>query len=231
MSESPPAPTLPPAGLFLCLEGVDGSGKSTQIRRLADHLRGLGWRVRVEKEPTDGPHGRRVRESARTGRLDPREELREILADRRQHVEEVIRPALAAGEVVILDRYFWSSMAYQGATLGDPESILAANLAFAPVPDLTLFLDVPVATSQARINSRDGSPNHFERSEFLAACRNIFLSIRHPRFVRLDGDRPAEAVEADILRQVKEILPGGVGPTGGHPAPATGAHRPAPPGD
>src|SRR5690606_9901276 len=131
-----------------------GTGKSTQTKRLAEWLRGHGREVVLSREPTDGPWGTKLRESAATGRLSPADELNYFLNDRRQHVEETILPALHTGKFVVLDRYYFSSMAYQGARGGDPEEIRRLNEAFAPPPDLLLILDLEVDLALERIGRR-----------------------------------------------------------------------------
>jgi len=176
---------------FIVIEGIDGTGKSTQVRRLAEWFEALGREVVVSREPTDGPWGKRLRESAASGRLSPEAELEYFLNDRRQHVAEVIAPALAAGKVVILDRYYFSTMAYQGARGFDPAEIRHLNEAFAPVPDLLLILDLEVAAAHGRIGVRGDVANAFEQRENLERCRQIFLSLEPESFVRVipcDGD-------------------------------------------
>lgn len=172
-------------GLFIVIEGIDGTGKSTQARRLAEHFTGLGREVVLSREPTDGPWGKKLRESAATGRLAPEEELEYFLNDRRQHVEEVISPALAAGKVVILDRYYFSTMAYQGARGFDPAEIRRRNEAFAPQPELLLILDLDVETALQRIGIRGDVANEFEQRGSLQRCREIFLSLKDEPFVRV----------------------------------------------
>ena len=95
--------------MFIVFEGIDGTGKSTQVQFLADMLRAKGNEVITSKEPTDGPHGTRLRNSADTGRLSPQEELDLFHLDRREHIETLIKPTLARGAVVILDRYYFST--------------------------------------------------------------------------------------------------------------------------
>src|SRR4051794_4247303 len=107
-----------PPGILIAVEGIDGAGKTTQVTRLCAALADVGETVVRSKEPTNGPHGRRLRESAQTGRMNADEELQTFIADRREHVETVIRPALERGETVILDRYFYSTVAYQGVRTG-----------------------------------------------------------------------------------------------------------------
>ncbi|NBV87403.1 MAG: dTMP kinase, partial [Verrucomicrobia bacterium] len=139
-----------PRGILVVLEGVDGAGKSSVLKRLAAHASGLSLEVVQGREPTGGPFGKRLRESALTGRFSMAEELDLFVQDRRQHVEEVIAPALNRGALVLLDRYYFSNAAYQGARGADPEAILAVNEAFAPQPDLVLLLDCPPAQTLAR---------------------------------------------------------------------------------
>ncbi|MCX7017301.1 MAG: dTMP kinase, partial [Candidatus Sumerlaeota bacterium] len=123
-------------GLLVVLEGIDGTGKSTQARRLAEALEARGHTTRVLREPTDGPHGSELRRMAREGRTDPQRERALFIADRREDVERNIRPALARGEIVVMDRYYFSTVAYQGARGLDPDELRAENEAFAPKPDL-----------------------------------------------------------------------------------------------
>ncbi|WAC19380.1 dTMP kinase [Luteolibacter sp. SL250] len=172
-------------GLFIVIEGIDGTGKSTQAKRLAEWFRSQGREVVLSREPTDGPWGAKVRESAATGRLAPEEELEYFLNDRRQHVEELIKPALSAGKVVILDRYYFSTMAYQGARGFDPASIRERNEAFAPRPDLLLILDLEVDQALTRIGVRGDTANEFEKRENLEYCRNVFLSLADEPFTRV----------------------------------------------
>ncbi|MBC7980943.1 MAG: dTMP kinase [Armatimonadetes bacterium] len=171
--------------MFIVLEGIDGTGKSTQARRLADHFLARGRTVVLSREPTDGPWGTLLRDSASTGRLTPEEELETFLKDRRQHVTEKIAPALAAGHTVILDRYYFSTMAYQGARGFDPQEIRRQNEAFAPVPDLLLILDLDVDTALQRIGTRGDSANQFEQRGNLARCREIFLSLASEPFAKV----------------------------------------------
>lgn len=187
---------------LLVLEGIDGTGKSTQSKLLAEALRERGMRVITSREPTDGPYGTRLRNSATTGRLSPEEELQLFLQDRCEHVETLITPALEAGEVVILDRYYFSSMAYQGVRGFDPAEIRRANEEFAPQPDLLLHLDLPVDTALERIGVRDGEANEFEQRAALEICREVFHSIKDD-FVRvIDASQSIEDTHRDILATV-----------------------------
>lgn len=193
-------------GLFIVIEGIDGTGKSTQARRLGEWFESQGREVVISREPTDGPWGRKLRESAATGRLSPQDELQYFLNDRRQHVEEKITPALGEGKVVILDRYYFSTMAYQGARGFDPAEIRRMNEEFAPIPDLLLILDLDVDTAHQRIGHRGDSANEFEKKENLQRCREIFLSLKDEPFVRIiDSAGSVDDVSAKLLNIVGQV--------------------------
>ena len=194
-------------GTLIVLEGIDGTGKSTQAKRLAEWFASLGREVVLSREPTAGPWGTKVRESAATGRLSPEDELQYFLNDRRQHVEALIAPSLAAGKVVILDRYYFSTMAYQGARGFDPAEIRRKNEDFAPVPDLLLVLDLDVDTSLQRIGARGDTANEFEKRENLEHCREIFLSLQGEPFVRvIDSSGTLDEVARRIHQVVAKNL-------------------------
>ena len=195
-------------GLFIVFEGIDGTGKSTQSKRLAEWYRSRGREVVLSREPTDGPWGKKLRESATTGRLSAEEELECFLNDRREHVEMSIKPALAEGKVVILDRYYFSTMAYQGARGFDPAEIRRRNEAFAPQPDLLLILDLSVESAHGRIGARGDTANEFEQRDTLTRCREIFLSLRDEPFACvIDAEPSLNEVTADILSVVTAKFP------------------------
>lgn len=198
-----PAPlfTSMTKGTFIVLDGIDGTGKSTQARRLGDWFFSQGREVVLSWEPTDGPWGAKLRASASSGRLSPEDELQYFLNDRRQHVEELIVPSLAAGKVVILDRYYFSTMAYQGARGLDPMEIRLLNEQFAPVPDLLLILDLDVDAALARIRARGDIANEFEKRENLERCREIFLSLKNEPFTRIIDSNGSLDEVADRIRQ------------------------------
>jgi dTMP kinase len=193
-------------GFLLVLEGIDGAGKSTLQRSLAEWCRGRGHTVATSREPTSGPHGKKLRESAMTGRKPPEEELELFIADRREHVRDVIAPALARGEIVLLDRYYFSTAAYQGARGLDPEAIIAANEAFAPTPDLVLLLDLDPASGCERIHTRGSRPDGFEDRAYLDEVRRIFRAIARPYFHRLDASRAPEEVAATAQALLAAVL-------------------------
>lgn len=192
--------------MLIAFEGIDGAGKTTQARRLVERLRAQGRAARYTKEPTDGPHGAALRASATTGRLPPERELELFLLDRREHVRDELRPALDRGEVVVVDRYYLSTAAYQGARGLDPVEILRANEAFAPAPDLCVLLDLDPALGVGRVRRRDVAENLFEREEDLRRCRAVFLAIDRPWIRVLDATQPIEALEAQIGAAVSAAL-------------------------
>ncbi|AAO29411.1 thymidylate kinase [Xylella fastidiosa Temecula1] len=191
--------------MLVAIEGIDGAGKTTLARSLALKLRGVGLETVVSKEPTNGPWGTLLRQSAVTGRFSPEEEVDVLLRDRRQHVEDLIVPMIGRGAVVILDRYFPSMVAYQGAAGLPVDALLEAN-AFAPRPDVLLLLDVPPVIGLQRIWERGSTPNHFETTENLSRCRDIFLALELPSKRVIDATANAETVFSAALGLVMEVL-------------------------
>ncbi len=208
-----------PNGLFITLEGIEGSGKTSHAASLAQRLRAQGRSVLLTHEPGDTRAGQAISAIF----LDPAislqvsAELLLVLADRAQHVAEKLKPALARGEIIISDRYADSTTAYQGYGRGfdlkllDQLNRLAANNL---APDLTILLDCPVETGLARARLRansDRGPDRFEGAdmEFHRRVREGFRTLvqAEPGRVRLvDSDRPKEDVFADISRLVEELI-------------------------
>lgn len=191
-----PMPKSTP-GKLIVFEGIDGTGKSTQITMLRDYLEGRGISVVQSFEPTYGTWGKKLRESASTGRLPIEEEVDLFLKDRKEHVEQLIKPSLAEGSWVLLDRYYISMMAYQGARGQDVASIRQANEEFAPVPDLVLWLDIPVDEAIRRIGGR-GALDAFEGRSMLEACHDVFAGIQEDWMVRVDAMGSPEAVQERV---------------------------------
>lgn len=201
----------PPRGLFLVVEGPDGVGKTTQAKALAAWLRDLGLSVRQLREPTDGEWGQRIRRAARdhTRPDDPLEEVRWFVEDRREDVMQNILPALAQGTTVVLDRYFYSTAAYQGARGVDVDLILAQNREFAPEPDLCLFLLCDVTVARERIGVR-GDHDAFEALEYQRRVAETFGQLiarpdTGPHAVIQTG-RPFADVTTDIIAAVRPLL-------------------------
>jgi dTMP kinase len=191
-------------GILVAIEGIDGAGKTTQAKRLADVYRSDGFTVVTEKEPTDGPWGQRLRASAISGRHDPEEEANLFIEDRRDHVERIIGPALEAGSIVIVDRYFLSNVAYQGARGVDPEGVLRRNEEFAPAPDVAVILEIDPEVGAARIRARGDTQNHFEGVESLRQVAAQFAAIQRPYIQVIDGAKPIETITNEILRLVAD---------------------------
>ncbi|MFN3202423.1 MAG: dTMP kinase [Bradymonadia bacterium] len=191
-------------GVLVVFEGIDGGGKTTQAGLLQSACEAAGLTVRLSKEPTNGPHGRRLRESASTGRLSAEEELETFILDRREHVDGLINPALAAGEVVILDRYYFSTAAYQGIRGLDVDDILAQNEAFAPAPDLLVLIDIGAKVGLGRVKGRGDVANLFEQEADLTRCGAIFRAIERPYRLVIDGSQSIEEVQRQIWQALVE---------------------------
>jgi dTMP kinase len=194
-------PTALPRGVLVAFEGIDGSGKTTQAGALFEWAQKQGLDVIRTKEPTAGVWGMKVRHSKVTGRLSPDEELRCFLEDRKEHIATLVGPALARGALVIIDRYYYSTVAYQGARGHDPKALLQANRAFAPKPDLVFLMDLDPKVGLARIDLRGGGQDAFETLPELSRARAIFLSLDEPHVIRLDAMQPPEMIQREVLRR------------------------------
>ncbi|MDH3348460.1 MAG: dTMP kinase [Desulfobulbaceae bacterium] len=196
-------------GHLIVFEGIDGTGKSTQISELAKYLTGQGYEVVTTREPTDGPYGQKIRQLYTDRTLcDAKEELDLFINDRRQHVNEVIAPALRKGKIVLSDRYYFSTAAYQGANGCDPDEIFKAN-SFAPQPDLMLLLTMDVEQSVYRIKKlRGDEPDHFEGVEYLRKVSVLFDSFTHPFIKRIAAASVPDKVSSAIIREVELLLRG-----------------------
>lgn len=183
--------------VLVVFEGIDGSGKTTLSKASAEAIRASGRRVVWTREPTDGPYGARLRQAAARGeRFAPREELELFMADRAQHVTDVVRPALDRGDHVVQDRSFYSTAAYQGARGLDRDAILERGRSVAPEPDLLFVLDLPVEDALARVAERGAVRDAFEHERALQDVRAFFQGLRG--IVLLDARRS----QADLLQEV-----------------------------
>jgi dTMP kinase len=195
-------PTPEPKAILVAVEGIDGAGKTTQVNMLREALTLCGEIPVVSKEPTDGPLGRKIRESAVTGRMPVEEELAAFIEDRSEHIREKVGPALADGRVVILDRYFYSSIAYQGCRGADVLRIEAEMTRRFPVPDAVFILDIDPALSIFRIHHhRKDTPNEFEQFEGLRKSREIFRQLSGLHIHLIDGSMSRHAVHAQIINR------------------------------
>ena len=188
-------------------EGIDGAGKTTHVRLLDERLRRAGYDVLCLKEPTEGLWGQKLRQLAQHGRqaISPATELEWFLLDRREDVERNIQPALARGRIVVLDRYYFSTMAYQGALQLDPEEIRARNEAFAPPPDLLFLLHLPATQGLRRVRRR-GTLSHFERLDYLERVAAIFAAMDFPYLRRIDASADLRVVQEHIWQEVALLL-------------------------
>ena len=208
------------SGLFLSFEGGEASGKSVQAKRLADRLRAEGREVVSLREPGSTPVGERVRDvvlHAQDIPLAPNAQALLYSTARAQLVHDVIRPALAAGKIVIVDRFFDSTLAYQGYGHGADLDGLRAVTALAvgaTRPDRTLLLDLPVEAAEVRAATRKPGRawDRFEAetSAFHRRVRDGYLRLaaaEPDRFAVIPADRDVNAVADDVWREVERLLP------------------------
>ena len=194
--------------MFISFEGIDGSGKSTQARALADHLRRVGRDVILTREPGGSPGAEDIRALVLTGDPDRWSAETEILlftASRRDHLKKTIRPALAKGQTVISDRFADSTRVYQGATRGDLRGMVDQlhSLMIGVEPDLTFIIDMDPATALSRGLARQSGEDRFEDMglQFQQTLRAGFLKLAQTfpaRCILIDGNRDPATVSADI---------------------------------
>jgi dTMP kinase len=204
------------SALFITFEGIDGVGKSTQANLLEEYLRSLGHDIVRTLEPGGTELGVEIRQMLlhRKGEVSPRAEALLYAADRAHHVETKVKPALAAGKIVMSDRYLDSSVAYQGAgrelSMEDVRgiSIWATG---GLLPNLTILLDLDAASARARRNTTGQEPDRLEREkiEFFEATRQAFLQLASnepDRFLVIDASQTVEQMQAQIRARVNTIL-------------------------
>ena len=205
-------------GLFITFEGIDGSGKSTQCRLLADALHDAGYDIVLTREPGGSKGAEEIRRLVLEGdpdRWSAETELLLFMAARRDHLERTIEPALAAGKIVICDRFADSTRMYQGLSRGDLRAAVDQmhKLMIGREPDLTLLIDMDPAVGLARAKGRQGKEERFEdfgvplqekmRSGFLALAQEFA-----DRFRVVDGARPVAEVAADVRALTHSALQG-----------------------
>ncbi|WP_296425090.1 dTMP kinase [Yoonia sp.] len=193
---------------FITFEGIDGSGKSTQSRRLAQHLQDQGIQVVLTREPGGSPGAEEIRQLVLTGDPDRWSAETEILlftAARRDHLEKMIEPSLAAGKTVISDRFADSTRVYQGATRGDLRAKVDAlhALMIGREPDLTFIIDMDPATALQRGLARKSGEDRFEDFglPFQETLRHGFLALAHAdpsRCIVIDGNRTPDQIAREI---------------------------------
>ena len=205
------------AGLFISFEGIDGSGKSTQARMLHDNLKAAGHDVILTREPGGSTGAEEIRALVLQGdpdRWSAETELLLFTAARRDHLERTIQPALAAGKIVICDRFADSTRMYQGLSRGDLRGAVDQlhELMIGVEPDLTLLIDMDPAEGLSRALSRQTADERFEAfgEDLQTAMRAGFLALADEyseRFVVIDGARDQDSVAADVAQTVSARLP------------------------
>ena len=206
-------------GKFITLEGIDGSGKSTQLRMLASELRLRKFDILTTMEPGGTPLGRRLRSAflETEESVAPIAELLLFAADRAQHVNFLIKPGIEEGKVVISDRYADATFAYQGAGRGFAEKTVNQVIELATdglKPDLTLFFDLPIEKALERTkanqdNTRKNNRMDSETSEFYRRVREAYLKIakREPkRFQIIDASKSVSEIHSKVVEVVTEFL-------------------------
>lgn len=214
-------------GLLIVFEGIDGTGKSTQMSLLAGYLRENGFAVIETREPTNGQFGQQIRAlySNRKG-VSPEQELELFLADRQEHVHNVLIPALQEGKIILCDRYFLSTAAYQGVVdrssararpgASDPKPAMAAGFLpaeiiaknnFAPTPDLALLFCAPPRLGIERITKGRGDTlNDFEQEATLQKVEAIFDSLELPYIKRINASGSIASIHQSVLQAVTPFL-------------------------
>lgn len=203
-------------GLFLTFEGIDGSGKSTQCKRLAAALEARGLDTVLTREPGGSAGAEEIRALVLEGdpdRWSAETELLLFTAARRDHLERLIAPSVAAGKVVICDRFADSSRMYQGLSRGDLRATVDQlhTLMIGREPDLTILLDMDPETGLARAKGRQGHEERFEDMglELQQKMRAGFLALAEEfsnRFVVINGDQSADDVAAEVLAATMKVL-------------------------
>lgn len=203
------------SGTFITFEGIDGSGKSTQLRLLANFLSEAGCDVLLTREPGGTPVGNRLRAALLDAQeeVDPLTELLVFAADRAQHVRRVLRPALAAGQIVFSDRYADATAAYQGAGRGFSKELIAEIIQLATEglkPDLTILFDLSVTDSTARTRRRGNGTPHGDRldsedDDFHLRVREAYLQLAQAEPERITIVNTNRALE-ETQKCVREIV-------------------------
>ena len=194
--------------LFICIEGLDTSGKTTQARMLVANLRLKGLDAVYTTEPSSGDFGSFLRSNIlqRRGRVPAVVEALLFAADRVDHVEQEIKPALQKGRIVVSDRYVFSSLAYQGAAGLDLNWIEEINK-LALQPDLAIYIDVPLDVVMKRIERMRRRQSVMEQFDIQQKVRQVYMQlVKDGRLFSVDGNRPLNVVSADISKMVLDTL-------------------------
>ncbi len=195
-------------GQLIVFEGIDGSGKTSLSKMFHAHLVEKAFPAIWLREPTDSPLGYKIRRIAQEKEaISIREELELFIEDRRWDVESNILPALGAGNIVVMDRYYYSNACYQGARGLDMKEIIRMNREFAPEPDIVFIIDVDVDRALERISrNRQGMAKLFEKKDFLNKVRANYLKLSGANLIRIDGNPELETVMKNVFHRFDERI-------------------------
>jgi len=201
-------------GVLIAFEGIDGAGKTTQTKLLEEKLTTIGYDVISLHEPTKGIWGKKIEDLVKNGRhgISPEIELNYFTSDRLEDVEKNIKPSLQKKKIVIMDRYYFSTVCYQGARNLDLDYIEKENEKFAPIPDIAFIIDIEPKTALKRIKQSrpNSSTNHFERETYLERVRKNFLKQfnNRPNVIIIVGDntRSITQIASEIWKIVESII-------------------------
>ena len=197
-------------GKLIVIEGIDGSGKSTCAKNLAEKLNSINIKTIYTFEPTHSHYGAKLREGMLSEDLDAEEELLLFVKDRKEHIEYMIKPALEEGYFIILDRYFYSSIAYQGAKGIDINQIINMHKDFIIKPDIVFIFHLPIDIALNRIISKRGIADRFENETYLKKVDKIFHSFNEPFIYHIDTDKDIKIINDElfnILEKSKMLAP------------------------
>ena len=194
--------------MLINLEGIDGCGKSTQSQFLIKEFEKNDDKTILLKEPTNGKYGKKLWEILREKRKSTTEEILELFVmDRKEHVNEKIRPALTEGKIVLMDRYYYSTMAYQAAAGIDVSRIRKDN-EFAPKPNIVLIFDLPADLAMKRVRGHSVA-DAFEKEDYLEKVRKAYLDLKNDPLVRIiDATRTPEEIFEEVWRLISEVKNG-----------------------
>ncbi|MCC6028492.1 MAG: dTMP kinase [Archaeoglobus sp.] len=190
-------------GLLIAVEGIDGAGKTTIANHLCDFLSKKGYKCVVLKEPSESIYGKMIK--SLKSRPDPETEMELFLKDREMDVKDRILPALEEGKIVIMDRYYYSNIAYQSARGLNADRIRELNEGIAPKPDLVILLDLSPSKALERIKNRE-KLSIFEEKDYLENVRQKFREIADERTVIINAERDLEFVKREAEKAVMRLM-------------------------
>ena len=199
-------------GLLIAFEGIDGTGKSTQVNLMKTMLEEMGLKVVIYKEPTNETEaGKKIRASYVEGRVSLEKELAWFIEDRQWNVSTRVLPAITEGKIVFLDRYFFSTACYQGVRKnGDWKTILEMNREKFPEPDLTVIFDLDPEIARKRIMKSRKESNTFEGLDYLVSVRNLFLEIystdKNGHYLLIDSSQEIADIASKLFVKIYELV-------------------------